>query len=106
MKRLYSSLNISEIGLLKSLIEEDGIPCFIRDERSSLAMGEVPFLDCMPELWVVDDADSPRAQALLEKWHGAEPAPAEPWTCPQCGTENEGQFGACWQCGYELMESV
>ncbi|MDF5512366.1 DUF2007 domain-containing protein, partial [Vibrio parahaemolyticus] len=26
------------------------------------------------------------------------------WQCPKCHEINEGQFGACWQCGYQLGE--
>jgi hypothetical protein len=30
----------------------------------------------------------------------------EPWTCPRCGEENEGQFGSCWQCSYMVEEQT
>ena len=26
-------------------------------------------------------------------------SPQAPWRCSGCGEDNEGQFGACWNCG-------
>ena len=103
MRILYSSMNLSEIGLLKSLMAEEGIECVIRNEHTSRLMGSVPFTECFPELWVTNESDLPRAEALLQQWQGNQNL--EPWTCPECGEENEGQFGACWKCGYALEEN-
>lgn len=101
MKKLLSfALNErAQAGLLKELLEQEGIPCLIRNEQLFSAMGEIPFLECLPELWVVDDEVYPRARQLLQNWLQDEPAEPGAWCCPQCGETHDGQFGACWQCG-------
>lgn len=87
-------------GLLKNRLEQEGIACLVRNEELFAALGEIPFLELCPELWVIDDEVLPRARLLLEGWlHSEENRP--PWTCPGCGEVLEGQFDACWKCGRE-----
>lgn len=102
MKRLhtFTLADRAEAGLLKELLEGEGIACLLRNEQLFAALGEIPFLECFPELWVVDDEVWPRARLLLDSWlKGADNA--DSWRCPSCGESLEGQFGACWQCGRE-----
>ncbi len=100
MRLLFTSRNVAEIGLLRGFLEFEGIECFARNEQISMAMGEVPFLECQPQLWIVSDADWERASAVLSRYHGQQEEKFEAWICPDCGETNEGQFGACWQCDY------
>ena len=89
----------AQAGLLKELLEREGINCLLRNDQLSSALGEIPFLECLPELWVVDDDVYPRAKQLLENWLSGEGEIAEQWTCAHCGEEHDGQFGSCWKCG-------
>lgn len=102
MKKLHSFTlaDRAEAGLLKELLENEGVACLIRNEQLFAALGEIPFLECCPELWVVDDEVWPRAKSLLDNWFKQEDDIAS-WTCLSCGEELEGQFGACWKCGNE-----
>jgi hypothetical protein len=102
MKRVFTSTNVAEVGLLCGLFKQEGIECFTRNERLSMATGSVPFLECMPELWILKDEDESRALDLVDSWQNKDSEPALPWVCPQCGQNNEGQFGACWKCGFEI----
>jgi hypothetical protein len=105
MKKLHT-FSLSEralSGLFKELLEKEGINCLVRNEQLFAALGEIPFLECAPELWVVDDEVWPRARHLLEGWLKSEEG-APPWSCPACGEALEGQFGACWSCGRERDE--
>jgi len=86
--------------MFKSLLEEAGIPCLIRNEYLSVAAGEVPFIP--PELWIVNDEDYPRAKAIVDAYRNAKIEPRDSWVCPGCGEMIEGQFTACWKCGGEL----
>jgi len=99
MKKLLSSPNFSEIGMLKDQIEAAGIPCVMRNENLVSLAGSVPFFDCYPELWVLHDVDYPRAEDALARLRDVESLAAAPWRCPGCGEEIEGQFESCWQCG-------
>jgi hypothetical protein len=101
MKKLHT-FNLSEhsqAGLLRELLEREGISCLVRNEQLFSAMGEIPFLECWPELWVVDDEVYPRAKLLLDSWLNTAGEELAAWACPACGELLEGQFGACWKCG-------
>ena len=100
MKKLYSFTlsDRAEAGLFKELLEREGVACLIRNEQLFAALGEIPFLECFPELWVVDDEVWPRAKSLLDNWFKQEADPLS-WTCLSCDEVLEGQFGACWKCG-------
>lgn len=97
MKRVYSTELLAEVSHLRNVLEQNGIACVIRNEQLSGALGEVPFLECMPELWVLDDRRLPEAERILAEQR--QPAAQAPdWTCRHCGERNEGQFAACWNC--------
>ncbi len=68
MMKVYASSVYPEVGLLKSELEILGIRCFIKNEGSSLAAGEIPFTDCYPELWVVNEKDHGMAQTVVDQW--------------------------------------
>lgn len=98
MKRIATAESLAEIGHLRNVLEQQGIACFIRNEQLSGALGEVPFLECLPELWVLDDGDTSRAEVLLAELR-REVTDASSWHCPNCSEVNEAQFAACWNCG-------
>ncbi len=100
MKRIFNSFNVAEVGLLKTLFEEENIECFTRNEQISMATGSIPFLESQPELWILKDEDEAKALHLLNTWKSKPQQEPEPWICPRCGETNEGQFGACWNCDY------
>lgn len=102
MEKLLSHQSITHVGYLRSVLEEAGIACLIKNERLSGALGEIPFIECWPELWVVDNATSRRAKSLIAAAE-AEAEPGDDWQCPNCGETVEGQFVACWQCGTEAQ---
>jgi len=77
--------------MLRAMLEGEGIACLLRNEELFAALGEIPFLECLPELWVVDDEVYPRARVLLDGWLSTD--------AESCGEHLEGQFGACWKCG-------
>lgn len=88
--------------LLKERLAGEGIACLLRNDELSAALGELPFVEIFPELWVVDDEVLPRARLLLAQWlEEGGSARGEPWQCQQCGESHEAQFDACWQCGAE-----
>ena len=101
MKKLhvFNYWDRPQAGLLKEILAHEGINCTLRNDQLSSAIGEIPFVECYPELWVIDDEAFPRAQIFLQAWLKSDQAITEPWTCPVCGERIEGQFGACWACG-------
>lgn len=98
MKRIATAESLAEIGHLRNVLEQNGIGCTVKNEQLSGALGEVPFLECLPELWVLRDSDAGRAERLIAELR-QEAATGDNWRCPQCKEENEAQFAACWNCG-------
>ena len=98
MKRVYSSLNSLLVDNLYNVLQQEDVPCEIRNRHGSSMMGEIPISEAFTELWV-DESHAERANTLIEKaLHESEQSPGEPWTCPKCGTEVEATFDTCWHC--------
>jgi hypothetical protein len=102
MKRLFSTPDSAEMGLLKSRLEEAGIPCLLRNEQISQAIPSAAF---SAELWIANDQDYQRAVALCETWRHPSSKTRRAWTCPKCGEKLEGQFSVCWKCGIKRDEA-
>jgi hypothetical protein len=103
MKRLHTFSHRERpfANLLKERLATEEIISVVRNDELSTALGEIPFVECYPELWVVDDEVYPRARKLLDQWLEELTAPQEGWRCAGCGELLEGQFHSCWQCGRE-----
>lgn len=80
------------------MLEAAGIACFVRNEGLTSVLGEIPFVECWPELWVVRNGEALRARGLIEAARGAATTPGPDWVCERCGERVEGQFDACWHC--------
>jgi hypothetical protein len=101
MKKVTSADSIVTINHYKNLLTAEGIAAFVRNEHMGSIMGEIPFQDIWPELWVKDDLDYDRALQLIDESIKDE-SPQGTWRCRHCGAENEGQFAACWSCSKGL----
>lgn len=100
MKKLhvFSFYEGYQAGLLRDILAREGIHCVLRNVQLTAAVGEIPFVECCPELWVIDDEAWPRAKMFVDAWFKKD-AVAPAWSCPQCRETLEGHFGACWCCG-------
>jgi hypothetical protein len=98
MKRIYCAKDPLMIGHLKNVLATFGIRCFIRNLDLSTGGGELPPIDCWPELWIVDDEQLARAATILKKTLAPLETVKKSWRCDGCGEEIEGQFTECWNC--------
>ena len=98
MKRIAVGQSLVEMSHLKNMLEQLEIACMIKNEQLAGALGDIPFLECQPELWVLDDRQAERARRFIFETQRSD-ACGEPWDCSACGETNEGQFAQCWQCG-------
>src|SRR5215510_5884488 len=108
MKKLFT-FNVGEnaqLGLLKDLLEKAFIPCSTRNDYLSAASGGIPFTECYPELWILNDEDYPRAEEVLDQWLAPKNQVSNSWVCPGCGETVEGQFVSCWKCGTAREEDA
>ncbi len=97
MIKVYESFNISQVGQAQSLLNSEGIETFIRNEFACSVMGEVPFVEVCPQLFILDAAQEERARELLQPFEHQPQGPD--WHCDQCGSEVDAPFGQCWNCG-------
>lgn len=104
MKRVYSGKDPLMIGHLKNVLETFGINCITRKFDLSCAAGELPPIECWPELWV-EDRKHAEAEAILKKTLAPLNSVKKPWRCDHCGEEIEGQFTECWKCGQSRSHS-
>tara|TARA_R110000744_G_scaffold55666_9_gene117601 strand:+ start:9478 stop:9789 length:312 start_codon:yes stop_codon:yes gene_type:complete len=98
MMRIYTNNDRFMVWQVKQLLDEHKIPCFIKNEFASGAMGELSPLDCQPEVWLNDASWQARAETLIEQM---QEHTAIEWVCSGCGETNGGNFEVCWQCGQE-----
>jgi len=101
--KVFEDFNFSRVGQMQSLLESHGIRTFLRNEYGSSVVGELPFVEVVPQLFVLEQKDVERAKELLSlDLPVGQPAPD--WTCPDCGAEVEGSFACCWKCGCNASE--
>ena len=108
MKYLFAPTTMvdrASIDTLKSFLENEGIPCLVRNEDLSMATGEIPFQETLPQLWILNDVDYPKAYELVEAWRSAPVETHSQWLCTDCGETIEGQFTSCWKCGKQREEA-
>jgi hypothetical protein len=108
MKKVFVDEMIVWVVQAKQVLEDAEIPCFLKNEFSSSAAGEVPLNEVWPELWIHRDDDLTAAKTLLKPLrdnrtaHQQNDSSLSDWTCSQCGESNEGNFSLCWSCGVVL----
>ncbi|MGB5352925.1 MAG: DUF2007 domain-containing protein [Woeseia sp.] len=102
MKKVTTAASLVTISHYLNLLRSEGIDAFLRNQHLGSIVGEMPFQDVWPELWVRNDLDYDRALQLIDVDRLIEESPGENWRCAACGEDNEGQFAACWSCGKSL----
>lgn len=102
MKKVFSTSDTLLVGHVSSVLESEGIRTFIKNEHLSGGIGELPAIECWPELWVVEAHDFKRAELIVGEFVALADAPpttqASAWQCPACGELLEPQFTDCWNC--------
>lgn len=101
MRKLYSAESIILVAHLRNVLEAAGISATIRNDRLAGALGEIPFTECWPELWIQHSGDALRAQAIIAE-ELRRPATNGSWTCGRCGEVLGNQFSDCWRCASEI----
>ncbi len=97
MRDLFSSMDSSRVGFYKSVLEEEGIPCFIRNEMTSQVVNMLAMV-LQPTLCVLNDDDYDEAIALLRPHHRPPVTASVEWICTSCQETNPGEFELCWNC--------
>lgn len=98
MRKVHTADSVIDVMHLRNLLEQAGIACVVRNERLGGVVGEIPFLECWPELWVVRPGDALRARGVIELALRGDANEGETWACPACGERIEAAFTECWRC--------
>ena len=102
MKRVLIAPTLLDPHPAVDALSSLGIATHIFNANAAGALGEVPFMQAQPEVWVDDDAQEARARGALAGLRNAPPRDEK--TCPHCGEFNPGNFLSCWQCGGTLPD--
>jgi len=90
---------LTEAVILRLRLEHEGIPVAMQQQTGGVVMyAPVP----MAALYV-NRSDKEDAQIVMDA-HALDvqtEEPGQPWTCPNCGEEIDGEFDLCWNCGAE-----
>ena len=65
MIKIFESFDMLEVGRVRSLLEANGIQTFVKNEFLSGALGELPFQEVAPQLYIVNEQDLPETNRLL-----------------------------------------
>ena len=70
MIKVFEDFNYMLVGQMQSLLESNGIRTFMRNEFGSTVAGELPFVEVVPQLFVLEERDEPAARRLIESCLG------------------------------------
>ena len=106
MREIFVDQDHARVGFYKSILDEAGIPNFIRNESTNNTIVGMPSALFFPALCVVRDEDYDRAMKLLGEIYYAPPSQGPDWRCPKCEEEVPASFDSCWQCGTVRPDST
>ena len=96
---IFSDSNALMVGHVRNLLNGAGIPTELRNMTLGGGAGELPPLECEPQVWVAEH-NRQRAEAVIHQALCAS-SPGGEWRCRVCGEELEVAFDTCWYCGTE-----
>ena len=98
MKKIYSTDDKVMAGHIHSILEDNGIRNWIKNLDLAGAAGELPPIECWPEIWIFNDDEFGEATHLVHSIIAPLPKHGPDWNC-ECGEILEGQYTSCWKCG-------
>lgn len=101
MLRLYQAADLQEAHLLMHQLAAEGIDAEIFNQYAQGGLGEIPFPNAYPEIWLVHEHDLGRARMVVYSFERRAEV-IDHITCPACGEENPANFETCWHCGANL----
>ena len=99
MIKIFEDFDITIVGHYQSILESNGIDTFMKNQFGTSGAGELPFVEVIPQLWVLNEADADRALALISEMSESDAEnQQQEWDCPNCQTHQEAVFTHCWRC--------
>ncbi len=104
MKRIYSSLSVPDIYILKGLLESEGIGAIVVGEHRGIASGLTPPTDAWIEIHI-EEKDVERATQILSNFKDGSQSEEQSWKCEICGETIPSTFDDCWNCSIGEVEN-
>ncbi|MEJ2508002.1 MAG: DUF2007 domain-containing protein [Gammaproteobacteria bacterium] len=101
MLRLYQAADLQEAHLLLHQLSAEGIEARLFNQYAQGGLGDIPFPNAYPEIWLLDERDLARARMVIYSFE-RRPEVEGQITCPNCGEDNPANFETCWHCGASL----
>ena len=101
MERLYSAADLFEAYLIRDLLAEVGVRTQILNENAQGGMGEIPFTQTYPEVWIERKGDLDRARRVIAAYESRSDT-TKYVDCTHCGEQNPDNFETCWHCSAPL----
>lgn len=100
MKELYRHHDHAKVGLLESILKQEGIQVFLRNRNLTMTgLSEVPIPEFYPAICILNPEDEERAFELVKAFLDDESQPlGEDWTCASCGEAVPDSMSECWSC--------
>lgn len=97
---VYVAADPVEAEIVHDYLSAHGIESDIRGSYAWGAVGEVPFPEAYPRLFLRRERDRDRARALIRDYEA--PIPGDGHWCAGCGELSPPAFLVCWNCGQGL----
>jgi Putative prokaryotic signal transducing protein len=101
VKKLYRAANLPDAHILRGLLAQAGIQAHVFNENAQGGLGQLPFTEAWPEVWVSEDRDLIRAREIVQAFERS-PEVSASVRCPGCAEDNPSSFQLCWSCGASL----
>jgi hypothetical protein len=97
MIKAYTAANLQDAHILLGLLHAEGIDARIFNANAQGGVGEIPFTNTYPELWLVHERDLPCARSIFAAFERPTGS-VQSNQCVACGEENPPRFEICWNC--------
>ena len=106
MIKVFEDFELSKVGQFQSVLEAAGIRTHLKNQYTSSVLGEIPFVEALPELWILEDEDLVMAKRLIQQLLSTSDESEPEWTCGECGSQVDGVFARCWKCNAHRPEQA
>lgn len=98
MKRVFASESAAMAWHMRNVFEQHEVTAVVCNDRLFSVAGEVPFVECMTEVWVVQKLDYQRAERIIRELESPAATSEPDWLCRNCGESIASSYAICWNC--------
>jgi len=106
MIKVFEDFELSKVGQFQSVLEAEGIRTYLKNQFTSGVLGEIPFVEAVPQLWIIEDDDLVKAKRLIQELLSSPEDIGPEWTCARCVSVVDGVFSHCWKCNAERPDDA